>query len=155
LDLHHAILNSVGYDNDQMTSFYMCNERWEKGQEVTLVEMGSNFEYDNMVMESTPLSDLLEERGQRLIYVFDPMFERYFFGRVAEVMSGHIQGVTCVESIGVAPMQLQKEDSAIAAKSKGNEWDIDDEFYGDSQYDDGDLDFEGYQDLSFDDGSMF
>ena len=33
--------------------------------------------------------------------------------------------------------------------------DFDDDFYGDSQYDEGDLDLEGYQDLSFDDGSMF
>ena len=58
-DLHTAILKSVGFPDDQMTSFYMCNDRWEKGQEVTLVEMGSNFEYDNMVMESTRLSELL------------------------------------------------------------------------------------------------
>ena len=56
LELHNAILQSVGYTDDQMTSFYMCNERWEKGQEVTLVEMGSNFEYDNMVMESTRIA---------------------------------------------------------------------------------------------------
>ena len=76
LELHQAILKSAGYPDDQMTSFFMCNDRWEKEQEVTLVEMGSNFEYDNMIMESTRLSDLMEERGQRLIYVFDPMYER-------------------------------------------------------------------------------
>ena len=44
LDLHNAILQSVGYTDDQMTSFFMCNEDWEKGQEVTLAEMESNFE---------------------------------------------------------------------------------------------------------------
>ena len=27
LDLHNAILKSVGYPDDQMTSFFMCNER--------------------------------------------------------------------------------------------------------------------------------
>jgi hypothetical protein len=81
-ELHHAILESANYPDNQMTSFFMCNDRWEKGQEVTLVEMGSNFEYDNMVMEATRLSELLEENGQRIIYVFDPMNERCFFGRV-------------------------------------------------------------------------
>ena len=80
LQLHEAILKSVGYPDDQMTSFFLCNDEWEKGQEVTLVEMDSNFEYDNMVMNETRLSDLIEEQGQRLIYIFDPMFERYFFG---------------------------------------------------------------------------
>ena len=55
-DLHEAILKSVGYPNDQMTSFFMCNDEWEKGQEVTLVPMDSNFEYDNMVMNETRVS---------------------------------------------------------------------------------------------------
>ena len=52
-------------------------------------------------------------------------------------------------------MQIQQDTFMDNSKVKGNEWDIDDDFYGDSQYDDGDLDFEGFQDLSFDDGSMF
>ena len=50
LDLHKAILESVHYTDDQMTSFFMCNDEWEQGQEVTLIPMDSNFEYDNMVM---------------------------------------------------------------------------------------------------------
>ena len=155
LELHQAILKSAGYPDDQMTSFFMCNDRWEKGQEVTLVEMGSSFEYDNMIMEATRLSELLEENGQRILYVFDPMNERCFFGRVTEILPGIRQGVDCVETAGIAPMQIQQDAFMDNSKVKGNEWDIDDDFYGDSQYDDGDLDFEGYQDLSFDDGSMF
>ena len=54
LELHAAILKSVNFPDDQMTSFFMCNERWEKEQEVTLLEMGSSFEYDNMIMEYLP-----------------------------------------------------------------------------------------------------
>jgi hypothetical protein len=155
LDLHQAILKSVNYADDQMTSFYMCNERWEKGQEVTLVEMGNNFENDNMIMEATRINELLEDCGQRMIYVYDPMFERYFFGRLAEIMPGYCQGVTCVESMGEAPQQLQQVDPIVSKASATNDWDIDDDFYGDTQYDDTDLDMDSYQDLSFDDGSMF
>lgn len=157
-ELHKAILDSAHYPDDQMTSFFMCNDRWEKEQEVTLVEMGSNFEYDNMVMESTRLSDLLEERGQRMIYVFDPMYERYFFGCLSDILPGMCDGVQCVEASGIVPQQLQTIDP-IDTKAKagkgGFDEDFDDDFYGDSQYDEGDLDLEGYQDLSFDDGSMF
>lgn len=157
LELHHAILASVAYSDDQMTSFYMCNDRWEKGQEVTLVEMGSNFEYDNMVMDSTRLSDLLSETGQRLIYVFDPMYERCFFGNLTEILPGTCDSVRCVLSKGVAPKQLQIDDGLDTIMGKGIKDDIglDEDFYGDSQYDDGDLDSDSFQDLSFDDGSMF
>ena len=29
LQLHEAILKSVGYPDDQMTSFFLCNDEWE------------------------------------------------------------------------------------------------------------------------------
>ena len=156
LELHEAILKSVGYPDDQMTSFFLCNDEWEKGQEVTLVEMDSNFEYDNMVMNETRLSDLIEEVGQRLIYVFDPMFERYFFGSLKEIKPGSMNGVECVESKGKAPKQLKSEDPlAGVGGGKGGDDDFmfDDEFK--DEYDMGDIDMEGFQDLSFDDGTMF
>ena len=157
LDLHHAILAAVDFKDDQMTSFFMCNDRWEKGQEVTLVEMDANFEYDNMVMESTRLSELMEEQGQRLIYIFDPMFERYFFGSLKEIIPGSMKGIKLVEKKGTPPKQLKEEDmmSGIVGKDGKADWESDEDFYGDSQYDEGDLDMEGFQDLSFEDGSMF
>ena len=32
LDLHDALLQSVGYPDNQMTSFYMCNDHWRKSK---------------------------------------------------------------------------------------------------------------------------
>lgn len=157
-DLHKAILGAVKYADDQMTSFFMCNEHWEKEQEVTLVPMDSSFEYDNMVMDATRLSDLMEEQGQRLIYIFDPMFERYFFGSLKQIRPGSMDGVKVIECKGKAPKQLQTEDpfAGLTGKDGKADWEMDDEdFYGDSQYDAGDLDMEGFQDLSFEDGTMF
>ena len=29
-DFHEAIVKSVGYTNDQMTSFFICDDDWEK-----------------------------------------------------------------------------------------------------------------------------
>ena len=29
-DLHEAILKSTGYKDDQMTSFFICDDDWEK-----------------------------------------------------------------------------------------------------------------------------
>ena len=39
LDLHNAILDSVGYTKDQMCSFFICEDDWSKKTEITLVEM--------------------------------------------------------------------------------------------------------------------
>lgn len=153
LELHKALLRSAGYPDDQMTSFFICNDRWEKEQEVTLVEMESNYEYDNMVMDSTRLSELLTETHQKLLYVFDPMFERSFFGELTAIEAGsHAEQAVCILSEGKAPKQLQTEDD-IAANAK--HLDIDEDFYGDSQYDADELDPEGFGDMNFDDSSLF
>lgn len=162
LDLHKAILASVGYPDDQMTSFFLCNDEWEKEQEVTLVEMGSSFEFDNMVMETTKLSDLLYESKQRLMYVFDPMFERYFFGSLTSIQPGHCEGVQCTDQKGKAPKQLQEDgglmdgiDVGGNSKKKADDiWNDDEDLFG-STLDLDDLDAEGFQDLSFEDGTMF
>ena len=52
LDFHKAILESVGYPDDQMTSFFICEDNWEKREEITREEMNTSSEIDNWVMES-------------------------------------------------------------------------------------------------------
>lgn len=152
LDLHKIILSSVGYPDDQMTSFFLCNERWEKEQEVTLVEMPSSFEYDNLVMEETELGDLLTETHQKLLYVFDPMFERCFFGELTAMEPGSLKEPICKKSEGKAPKQLQTE---AKTTTQTKDIDVDEDFYGDSQYDDEEIDPEGFGDMNFDDSSLF
>ena len=88
LDLHNAILDSVRYEKNLMTTFFICEDNWEKGQEVTLLEMESSSEYDNLVMEDTKLEDLLTDEKQKLLYVFDMMSERAFFMELTEIVPG-------------------------------------------------------------------
>ena len=38
-DFHKAILDACNYKDDQMTSFFICEDDWEKKEEVTLEEM--------------------------------------------------------------------------------------------------------------------
>ena len=80
LDLHNAILDSVGYTKDQMASFFICEDDWSKKTEVTLVEMDTSSDVDNYIMEDTHLDELLEEEHQKLLYVFDYMTERASHG---------------------------------------------------------------------------
>ena len=75
-DFHEAIVKSVGYTNDQMTSFFICDDDWEKEKEITLEEMDDNPEMDSWVMKDTTISELIEDEKQKLLYVFDYMTER-------------------------------------------------------------------------------
>lgn len=65
-DLHEAILKCCKYKDDQMTSFFICDDDWEKETEITLEDMGSgSSEEDTYVMKDTRLSELLEEEKQK------------------------------------------------------------------------------------------
>ena len=60
-DLHEAILKAANYTNDQMTSFFICDDDWEKEKEITLEEMDNNPEMDSWIMKETRLNELIED----------------------------------------------------------------------------------------------
>ena len=63
LDFSNAILKSVGYPDDQMTSFFICEDNWEKREEITREEMNTSSEVDNFVMADTPLDEFADHEG--------------------------------------------------------------------------------------------
>lgn len=97
-DFHEAIVKSVGYTNDQMTSFFICDDDWEKEKEITLEEMDDNPEMDSWVMKDTTISELIEDEKQKLLYVFDYMTERCFFIELSEIITGkEMKGAKCTK----------------------------------------------------------
>lgn len=146
LDLHNAILACVGYTPDQMTSFFLCNDDWEKDTEVTLIEMDSSPEVDNWVMESTKLSELIEDEGQKLLYVFDYLTERSFFIETFQFLpSKDLATAKCLFAEGEAPVQMVEfDESSLEHSPKIN---LDESFYGDQDFDMDELDAEGFTGL--------
>ncbi len=143
LDFHQIIIDSVGYTNDQMTSFFLCDEDWEKMQEVTLEEMDYGSEEDNFVMKDTPISELVEEEKQKLVYVFDQLTERSFFIELVEIIPGKdIKKPTCTRQSGESPRQIVDFDPVTA--TLGATEDLGENFYGDESFNLDDFDPEGF-----------
>lgn len=152
LDLHNAILDSVNYEKNLMTTFFMCSDSWEKQQEITLVEMDSGSEYDNLVMEDTKLEELFTDEKQKLLYVFDMISDRAFFMELTEIIPGKtVDKPVCMVSEGKAPLQMLS-DEAVAATPKLS---LDENFYGDEDFDIEELDEDGFGDMNFDDAALF
>lgn len=151
-DFHKTILECTGYTDDQMTSFFICDDDWEKDKEVTLEEMDDNPEMDSWVMKDTVVSELVEDEKQKLLYVFDYMTERCFFIELSEIITGKdIKGAKCTKKSGEAPKQtVDFEEMA----STGNSLDLDESFYGDQDFDMEDFDQEGF-DMGGDAGGSF
>ena len=141
-DFHEAILKAAGYTNDQMTSFFICDDDWEKEKEITLEEMDNNPEMDSWIMKETRLNELIEDEKQKLLYVFDYMTERCFFIELSEIITGkEIKGAKCTKKSGEAPKQTVDFEEMAAA---GGSLDLDENFYGDQDFDMEDFDAEGF-----------
>ncbi|MBO4370935.1 MAG: hypothetical protein J5808_06215 [Paludibacteraceae bacterium] len=154
-DLQQAILDSVNYSNDVITSFFVCNDKWEKEQEITVMEMDTSSDIDNYVMDETTISELVSEEGQKLMFVFDMLAERAFFIELKEIVTGSdLDAPVCTFEKGEPPLQSSEIDS-IEDLTKGvgnNSAPLDmDELYESDNYDIEELDTEGFSELTFDD----
>ena len=152
LDLRNAVLESVGYSKDDMNSFYICEKDWSRREEITLEDMGSSSDRDIWIMSETVLSDLLEDEGQKLIFVFDYITERAFFMELKEVIPCQkLAFPKCSDSKGNPPQQQIDvevfEENLDKEAKKQVERDMDLDFYGDSEYNDDELP-EGFDDIT-------
>lgn len=144
LDFHNAILKSAEYPNDQMTSFFVCDENWEKETEVTLEDMGTTSDMDSWIMEETPLNELLEEEKQHLLYIFDPLADRAFFIELTEIITGkHLDEAVCTKRIGDAPQHVLDFDQLMATQVAAT--DLDDTFGDDDDFDIDEIDPDGFE----------
>ena len=84
-DLHNVITQSFGFDGLEMASFYMSDEQWNQGEEITMMDIS---EADNKVrtMGSTVIKDMIHEASTRLIYVYDFMNIWTFYVELGEIV---------------------------------------------------------------------
>lgn len=148
LDLHQFILQILQYSSNLFASFFVCDEEWERLQEITIIEMDRASDTDNYVMEDTKLEELLFEEGQRLLYQFDILQDRSLFVILTSIGSGSLDAPQLVRSVGVPPVEAQEvsPDDLKAALELDGSLDLDGEFYNDALYDSDELQSAGLND---------
>ena len=88
MDLYNTLIESIGYSEKEMASFFLSDDKWRKKQEITLVEMDTDSDVDSLVMEDCILSDYLEDEKQKLLFVFDYLTERALYIELSEMIPG-------------------------------------------------------------------
>lgn len=159
LDLKNAICESVAYDKNQMSSFFICDDSWEKEKEITLEDMGSDSDQDVYLMDNTVLSDLIDDEGQHLMFTFDYMTDRSFFMEMKELIPGkNLMDPICSLSLGKAPAQNvdleefeAKTDAKAAAAATAAAEDMDEEFFGSDSFNEDEFDVAGFDEMTFND----
>ncbi|MCA1756694.1 MAG: plasmid pRiA4b ORF-3 family protein [Bacteroidales bacterium] len=105
LDFHNALQEELEYDMSQMASFFTASKKWEKEEEFTLFEMGPG----TSLMEAVTIDDIVIDKNQKLLYIFDQFNERALFLE-ATGTTDEIDGreyPSCTRSQGKPPKQVQ------------------------------------------------
>lgn len=143
-DLHQAIVEAFSLDGREMASFYLSDDEWNQGEEITLFDL-SEGDKKTKIMSAYRIEQLLTGTHQRLLYAYDFMNIRTFY---IEVLAIHpeengAQYPRVTLSYGSTPQYV---DSDMEEIDDPDALEFDDDFADDPQDDDifaGDEDFGG------------
>ncbi len=107
LEFYKLIQNNLNYDLSQLTSFFLADEKWNKGLELTLIDMDNDGGPAAIPMDSVRIKDTLKQRKERLLYVYDIFNDNLLFIELLDIYTPDcaVKYPICSASIGEPPLQ--------------------------------------------------
>lgn len=131
---YKAILDAYQFNGDQMASFYMSNNSWDKGHEISIFDMSVGESSDQImpsVMQSSALKDYVVDADQKIILVHDFIRMWIFLIELIEVVEATPESTKVVLSVGNAPAETSKsgeEELFFETEAEFDEDEEEDEF---------------------------
>lgn len=152
-DLYKISIEAFGFKGDQMASFYMSNDEWDKGQEITLEDMSFGDEGNTTpIMEKALVRDFIEAPDQKIILVYDFIKMWIFLFELVGYEKNTPEKPVIALSIGDAPKEDSRSgddtDSIFAGEFEEFGEDEEDDEFGFNDFDDdyNDEDYSSFND---------
>ena len=102
-DFHDIILQSSEIEGNELASFFICDPRWNKQREITLIDMGVKIpdtDPDNndekpvkvplpvMIMEEVKIREVIDDPHQRILFEYNFLNPRTFFIELIKIVDG-------------------------------------------------------------------
>ena len=104
-DFYRCILKAFRFNGDQLASFYISNNSWDKGNEISLMDM----EDFGLNMDTAIIQDSIESEDQKFILVYDFLKMWCFLIELIEENQDSLEHPKVILSIGVAPKEESRE----------------------------------------------
>ena len=89
VEFHKSIITSFGFSNNEIASFYLSDNQWNQGEEISLFSFEDQ---DNKLMSDILINDVINNQNNKLIYVYDFLNMWTFLIELVEVAEG-IKGI--------------------------------------------------------------
>lgn len=137
-DFHNTITQSFGFGGQEMASFYLSDNNWNQGEEISLFGMDG----DVRTMSATLLEEVVSESQNKLIYIYDFLNMWTFLVELAEIAEP--EPGKSYPNLMFAHGEIPEEAPEKEFISDDDDFDLGDDF------DDFDMDAEDYDNLDFD-----
>lgn len=118
-ELFHTIIQEAfKFDAKHAASFFVSDDYWRKGQEITLNKEDLPLEEDEIrkgvdpkkLMAETKIAKFIEQPHQRFVYVFDPNVQWTFLVEMIKIVEENpkVNYPTIIKSYGTAPKQYKQ-----------------------------------------------
>ena len=117
-ELHNSIQEAFKFDNKHAASFFVSDDYWRKGLEVTLRKEDLPLTPEEIrlqvppkkLMSETKIAKLIETPHQRFVYVFDETVQWTFLLEMMKIITEDAKGKYPIisKSIGTAPKQYKQ-----------------------------------------------
>ena len=90
-EFHETIINSFGFINNEMASFYISDNEWNQGEEISLFNFGDESK-ETKLMSSVAINQVINNENNKLIYIYDFLNMWVFLIELIEVAE-EIKGI--------------------------------------------------------------
>ena len=90
-EFHETIINSFGFINNEMASFYISDNEWNQGKEISLFNFGDESK-ETKLMSSVAINQVINNENNKLIYIYDFLNMWVFLIELIEVAE-EIKGI--------------------------------------------------------------
>ncbi len=129
-DFNESIQSAIGFDGSKVASFYMSDDHWKKGREITTRSLSKDEKEKIAATKDARMLDYIIDPHQKIYYVFDPAAQWCFHIELIKIIPSEDGGVhypRVVKSAGEAPKQFGTTVIGKHVPEEGEEIFVDDE----------------------------
>ena len=127
-NFHKILLSSIGLDGQELASFYICDSKWNKQKEISLMDMGDDSEKEDpeyeegdefslrsklpiSVMKDSLLKDFITDPHQHIMYEYDFLNPKVFYIELLKVLTAEegVQYPRCTNKVKELPKQMKQQ----------------------------------------------
>ena len=127
-NFHKILLSSIGLDGQELASFYICDSKWNKQKEISLMDMGDDSEKEEpeyeegdeyslrsklpiSVMKDSLLKDFITDPHQHIMYEYDFLNPKVFYIELLKVLPAEdgVEYPRCTNKVKELPKQMKQQ----------------------------------------------